>query len=227
MKKLITILSIFTLFSCVSLPEETVDLSRQIHTDIKELQRANVHLVNLYFNRLEKKADDLIENQYIPFVIQFVLKAEQEAFEDDEESIFKDLLMASQDQNYTNQARESVENFYLAMENNISSKRKELQQPIEEKKAKFLADINQAYAEVLQSNLILTDYLKSARRLKNANESLLNQLQLSGYTEKISNELINYSSEVEQILDVLNKADDKSEKGIEALEKAIEQIQKL
>jgi hypothetical protein len=72
----ITLAIICLLNSCVSVPKETVQLSRVIGTDLTVLQNSHTTMVELFYNEIINNINAFIEEVYAPFIINYVLKGE-------------------------------------------------------------------------------------------------------------------------------------------------------
>ncbi len=72
----ITLAIVCLLNSCISVPKETVQLSRVIGTDLTVLQNSHTTMVELFYTEIINNINAFIEEVYAPFIINYVLKGE-------------------------------------------------------------------------------------------------------------------------------------------------------
>ena len=64
--------------SCISIPRETVQLSKVITNDLIILQSSHSSLMQLYFEKIKENIDSFIDDIYAPFITHYALKSELE-----------------------------------------------------------------------------------------------------------------------------------------------------
>ena len=201
MKKAILIPIFLMLMSCVSIPNETITLSKTLGKDLKELKKSHVNTINIYYNGIESKTNRFIDEVYGPFIIRYVLEAEFENYENNDESIITYLKNASQPdagKEETDKAIQGMVDFQKLATNQIAQKRKEVLQPIQEQKRQLLKTINQSYDNAIAANATLTGYLKSVKDVKDAQTEGLSILGVE--REKIDESLLKASDKLDQVI---------------------------
>ena len=80
MKKKILILFILSLIilSCVSIPKETVDLSKTIGNDLEILYKTHHELIKQKFEMMKADINAFVDDKYAPFIVHYVLKNQLE-----------------------------------------------------------------------------------------------------------------------------------------------------
>lgn len=78
---------IFFIASCASVPKETVTLSQALGNDLVVLHQAHRNIAELHFRKIKDNINSFIDDTYAPFVIQFVLNKELQAYQAGQPSI--------------------------------------------------------------------------------------------------------------------------------------------
>lgn len=228
-KKTTLILSFFTLVGCISIPKETVTLSETIEKDIAELQRSHIKMVNIHFNDLKEKVNVFVDDVYAPFIINYVLKGELQAYQAGEISIYKSIMDAgeSDDKEVTSKALQEMNDFVQAARAEIEKKRMELLQPIQEQEREITEAVNTSYYNALQANATLTAYLRSVQKVKDSQRRAISVLGLKGVDTKITNTLVNTSDQLSSLLEEAKKVDQKSDEAKEKIENISSKIKEI
>src|ERR1041385_264075 len=87
-RRLIVFLLPVILISCISIPKETITLSKKMGESIKILQTAHLNTVDLLFNRMENDVNAFVDSVYAPYIIHYMLSAELEKFNKKEPSLY-------------------------------------------------------------------------------------------------------------------------------------------
>ena len=228
MKKAILIPIFLMMMSCVSIPNETITLSKTLGKDLKELKKSHVNTINIYYNGIESKANRFIDEVYEPFIIRYVLEAEFENYENNDESIITYLENASQPdagKEETDKAIKGMVDFQEKATKLIAQKRKEVLQPIQEQKRQLLKTINQSYDNAIAANATLTGYLESVKDVKDAQTEGLSILGVE--REKIDETMLKASDKLDQAIIQGKKIDNTSEKARKKIDKLIDKIKNI
>jgi hypothetical protein len=223
---LLFIPSLFVLSSCVSVPQETVTLSETIGNDLLELQRSHVAVVNLHFNDIREDINSFVDDVYAPFVIHFVLNNELKSFEKGDPSIYGTIKAAGETPGKTQSeaALKDMSDFLDAARSQIEAKRKELTDPINHQQALLLADINTSYSNVLYANASVTEYLRSVRKVKDAQKKALETIGLPNLDTKAIDNLVLLSDQVEKAVNKGKEIDVKSDDALNQINQLSEKI---
>ena len=228
MKKAILIPIFLMLMSCVSIPNETITLSKTLGKDLKELKKSHVNTINIYYNGIESKTNRFIDEVYGPFIIRYVLEAEFENYENNDESIITYLKNASQPdagKEETDKAIQGMVDFQKKATKLIAQKRKEVLQPIQEEKRKLLKTINQSYDNAISANATLTGYLESVKDVKDAQTEGLSILGVE--REKIDETMLKASDKLDQAIIQGKKIDNTSEKARKKINELLDKIKNI
>ena len=225
MKKTILLPVFLMLMSCVSIPNETITLSKTLGKDLKELKKSHVNTITIYYNGIESKTNRFIDEVYTPFIIQYVLEAEFDSYEDNDESIITDLKNASRPgagKEETDKAIKGMVDFQKIATDRIAQKRKEVLQPIQEQKRQLLKTINQSYDNAIAANAMLTGYLESVKDVKDAQTEGLSILGVE--RDKIDETMLKVSNKLDQAIIQGKKIDNKSDEAVDKFDKLIDKI---
>jgi hypothetical protein len=68
--------------SCAQLPPSSVTLSNSIADDLGSMQASHKEFVNFYYDGLEQRANDLMDNTYRPYLLRSVIEQDVAKFKD-------------------------------------------------------------------------------------------------------------------------------------------------
>ena len=216
------------LTSCVSIPNETLVLSKTLGQDLKELKRSHLSTINIYYSNLESKINRFIDDVYSPFIIQFVLEREFESFDNEEASIITDLKLATRaeaTQEDTDKALQSMVGFQSIAMQQIAQKRMELMQPIREEQLEILQAINAAYDNAIAANASLTGYLASVGDVKEAQTESLAVIGID--RAEVDQSMLRASDILDQVITKGREVDTKAEDARAQMNALIKQIKSI
>tara|TARA_R110002074_G_scaffold99562_4_gene215032 strand:+ start:269 stop:1012 length:744 start_codon:yes stop_codon:yes gene_type:complete len=198
------------LTSCVSIPKETVTLSKVIGSDLNILQKSHVNMTQLYYQRIKSNINNFIDDTYKPYIINYMLKDQLEEFKKGNASILTSINNAVQkpDKKTADLALDDMSQFLEATNSQIEKKRNELLNPIEKQEDEILKAINDSYSNTIYANATMTGYLESIRKVKDAQNEAMSLITGVKNTDSI------VRSKILQLSDIVNIAIDKG-KGIE------------
>ena len=226
MKNTIILLILLTsLFSCVSIPKESVTLSQTLGKDLEILHKSHRNMVNIHFEKIKDDINSFIDDTYAPYVIHYVLSRQLEAYEKgDSTSLYSVIQKAGEvkGKEESEKALEKMESFLSAARRNIENKRKELLIPIEKQQNEILKAVNDSYKHAIYANSTISGHLQSIRKVKEAQQEALSLIGLEGADSVITNSLVKVS---EKVGEATEKAKEIDVKGKDALEK-LEEISK-
>ncbi len=230
MKKTIQLLLITLLLSsCISIPKETITLSTAVGNDLKVLHTSHRNVVTIYYQKIKDNIDVFIKSVYAPYVINFVLKKELSSYKNGQESIFKALNNAAQNNNITatEKATKDMQDFLNAANRQIKKKTDELMNPIKTQETKLLLKIDQAYQNTIYANSTITAYLSSIRKVKATQQEALSMIGLKGIDSLVTTKLLQLSEGVEVAIQKGQEIDTKSDTALLQIKEITDKIKNL
>ena len=220
------LLSFVLLLGCVTIPKETIVLSKTMGNDLEVLHDSHLNLVNLHYDGIEKDINSFIDEVYSPFVIHYVLKKEMEANENGEESLYSSLEAAGTTggKKETEAAIQDMENFLKSANKQIEKKRKALLEPVIAQRREITNSVNRSYGNLIYANSTVTGYLESIRKVKDAQNEALAGVGLQGASEEINMQLTRVANLVSDAVEKGKEIDVKSDHAMEELGNIIQKI---
>jgi vacuolar-type H+-ATPase subunit H len=230
MKKIVQLLLITILItSCVSIPKETVQLSQALGKDLKVLHTSHRNVVTIYYEKIKDNINLFIKDVYAPYVINFVLKKELSSYKNGQESIFKALNSAAQENNATatEKATKDMQDFLSAANRQIKKKTDELMNPIIAQETELLLKIDQSYQNAMYANSTITAYLSSIRKVKATQQEALSMIGLKGIDSLVTTKLLLLSNGVKEAIQQGKEIDTKSDNAINKIKEITDKIKAL
>ena len=229
LRKFGLLIVVFIITACVSIPKETVTLSKTLGSDLKVLHNSHRNLVEIYFSKIKNDIHSFVDDVYAPFVIHNVLKSELESYKKGNRSIYGIIEIAGQQEGKeeAENALNEMNDFQKSAYNQINEKRKELITPILIQEAEVLSAINQSYKNVIYANSTITGYLESIRKVKKAQQEALSMVGLAGLDTLVTNNLIKVSNGVDQAVQIGKEIDIQSDKAKDQIEEISNKIKAL
>jgi hypothetical protein len=227
----ITLAIICLLNSCISVPKETVQLSRIIGTDLTVLQNSHTTMVELFYNEIINNINAFIEEVYAPFIINYVLKGELKNYKNNvSPSIFGVINKAASDgagKAETGEVLVEMSNILKAANTRIEKKRNELLDPIQKQKDAMLRNINTSYENTRRANSSVTNYLQSVLSLKESQREILSIVGLKGMDEALNNTLLKVSEITKSLLIEGKEIDIESDDAFNKIKKIAAKIKSI
>jgi hypothetical protein len=217
------------LISCISVPKETVSLSKEIGDDLVTLQNAQRNVIELYYGKIKEDITVFVDDVYAPFMIHYVLKVELEKYKKGAPSLFTSITNAGETggKAQTAAALSNMQEFLEAANSKIQFKRNELLTPIIKQEKEIIGTINTSYANVMYANSTITNYLISVKKTKESQEEALSLIGLKGSDTLVTNSLVKVSEIVDNALKKGKEIDIKSDDAYSKMEELSKQIKKL
>ena len=224
---LIAIISFIT--SCASIPKETVTLSQALGNDLMVLHQAHRNIAELHFRKINDNINSFVDDTYAPFVIQFVLNKELQAYQAGQPSIYTTLELAGKNggKPETDAAVKAMADFQEAARKQIERKRDELLLPVRSREVEIIGAINQSYENAIYASSTITGYLQSVRKVKEAQQEALSAIGLKGADELITNGLVQVSEQVNEAVRKGKEIDVKSEHALQQLDEISNRIKAI
>ncbi len=230
MKKTIQLLLItFLISSCISIPKETVELSKALGKDLKVLHTSHRNVVTIYYQKIKDNINIFVKDVYAPYVINFVLKKELNSYKSNQESIFKSLNDAAQNNTVTatEKVTKDMQDFLSAANRQIKKKTDELMNPITTQETELLLKIDQAYQNTSYANSTITAYLSSIRKVKATQQEALSMIGLQGIDSLVTTRLLQLSEGVKEAIQKGKEIDTKSDNAINQIKEITDKIKEL
>lgn len=199
------------LYSCASVPKESVELSATVGRDVIVAYDAHKALAILLFDRMKKDVTIFVDDVYAPYQIGELLKQDYaDANSSKYESMTGTIIDAAKNSTDAKKQKAAIgfmNDFMTVVYDDIEDFRKILLAPIEEQKKKVLATIDRSYNQIIYANSIVTGHLASVRKVHDAQESILNEFGIEDLRGVTNKKLADYSTGVQNILVDLKKVD--------------------
>ena len=159
---------ILSISACASIPKETVTLSQAVGRDIKQLQSGYRKTIRFSFNQIRHAGLTTIDNVWRPaYVKTLVIKA--------------DLVEAAK----RNQIDRIMEWASAAIED-IDKERQKFLKPLQEKEDALLADVDDAFDQLIRANASITANLNSVLKVQRLQNQIVEAAGLSEIRKKIN-----------------------------------------
>ncbi len=195
---------LFLVTGCAQVPKEAVELSATVGRDLSEMRKSHTELVKIYYEGLIKNINQFIDNVYLPYQIQRTLS---------DEEIKQDMLAsieAASREDATGQSQkdafQKMKYFHLIIHEEVEDYRKINLAPINEQYKSVLNGINESYEQIHYANSIVTGHLASIVKVHNAQNEILQKLDLKDLRTKVG---LNVAKVSDQIADLTFKAKEK------------------
>ncbi len=177
--KLLIGLFVLAVAGCASVPEESVELSRLIGSDLVALKSSHQALVSAYHDGLRAQANAFIDSEWKPkYLRKFIRQGK--------------LVEAAQEGD-PNVVLERVGYWAELAVRRIESRRRELLDPIDDSEAKLLQAVDQAFSRMIAANAVVTAHLESVRDVATMQDRLLEAFGVADTRDEINNALIEIS----------------------------------
>ena len=185
--------------------------------------------MTIYYQKIKDNISIFVKDVYAPYVINFVLKKELNSYKSGQESIFKALNDAAQNNNAvaTEKATKDMQDFLSAANRQIKKKTDELMNPIISQETALLLKIDQSYQNAMYANSTITAYLSSIRKVKETQQEALAMIGLKGVDSLVTKKLLQLSEGVKEAIQKGKEIDTKSDNAIHKIKEITDQIKKL
>ena len=215
--------------SCVSIPKETVMLSKTIGADLQILRNSHRNIVQLYYSGIKANVNIFIDDIYSPFIINHVLESELGKYRRGETSLYGIIESAGKtnDKDESKEALSVMTEFQKAANEQISTKRNELLSPILSQERDILSVIDQYYQNIIYANATITAYLISTRNVKESQNEALSIIGLNGIDSTVTYKMVELSDFLDLAIEKGKNIDIKSDKAQQQIEDIVNKIEEL
>ncbi len=217
------------LASCVSVPKETVTLSRVLGNDLVAMHNSHRQLTSLYFERIKDDINQFVDDVYSPFVIHYVLNVEMERYKAGEASLFSTIENAARIEGIaeSEETLNTMLEFQKAATMQTQALRQELLAPVTAQERQVIEAVNMSYDQAIRANLTITGYLESVRKVKESQQEALAVVGLQGTDSLITGRLLRVSELVNAAVKKGKEIDVKSDEAILRIEEISNQIKNI
>jgi len=184
---------ILLFMGCATVPKEVVELSYTVGDDIEAIQSSYKLLVQTYFDGLRTQTLTFLNEKWRPEYLRRYIK-EGKLIENVSNNDPDKVLIAVEV--WTDIAIETIEN-----------KKDSLITPIDNDENNLMIIIDEAFANIIRSNAVITAHLNSIREVKELQDETLSALGVKDLRDKINNALIEASNKSKEMLNELKKAE--------------------
>jgi hypothetical protein len=203
MIKIVSLVALFALTGCASIPPEAPELSAELGKRISAIENSNITLLNRFFDQKRRGVDQFIENEWIPeFANQFFYN-----------QTIADAWDTIVSENDKKQRLLFLVKTGPKLQKKINEKRLELIQPLDDLERRIEGRIREEYTQARAMNSSITSFLLSASKVT---ENRNRYLEMAGATDESLEELIDKTNDA--VSDLLGQASDAQDKATRAEE---------
>lgn len=192
--KILRIVLVSTLIfvsGCAQVPKEAVELSTTVGRDLAEMQKSHIELVKIYYEEKIKNVNQFIDNVYLPYQIQRTLSDEE--IKQDMLATIESASRADTTGQKQKDAFEKLTSFHLIIHEEVEDYRKVKLAPIKNQYKSVLDGINESYDQIHYANSIVTGHLASVVKVHDAQNEILEELDLKDIRSKVGSNVANIS----------------------------------
>ncbi|MEW6701185.1 MAG: hypothetical protein AB1298_00555 [Bacteroidota bacterium] len=216
MSKFLLLPLLVLLYSCSTVPKESVELSVTVGRDITEMQRAHRELVNLYYNRLFAEINRFVDEVYAPFQINKMM--DQFGTE-----ICKEIDLQSSDKT---KQYEKLSVLVEELRNEIDGYKNSKLKPILAQRDTLLKNIDASYSRIIYANSVVTGHLASVLKINDAQNEILSKLNLGNLRTEIASKTSELSDQIDGLTKKIKAKQGDAEKIIDEFNKLINKVSK-
>lgn len=204
------------LTACAQVPKESVELSTTVGRDVTTIYKSHRELAKLLFSRMRQDANRFVDNVYAPYQIRSAMENDFKNAKSSQENDRRASLLLAINGAFKPDASEKLQrkvfdsmgSMFLIIREDIESKRKELFKPLDEQEALVLATIDRNYSQIIYANSIVTGYLASVVKVRDAQNDVLNAMGLDAdLSEVVGKRLAAASDTVASLVQRAEKAE--------------------
>jgi hypothetical protein len=205
--------------ACARVPNETVELSTALGSDLADTRQAHRTLVSNYFGLIRREINAFVDTKYRPFVIRFLLT--HEGFDKEFASATAKSTSGSSD------LIDLAEVFTEEISSHVAEYRAGLMAPVDSLEHDLLTRLDARYSLMSSASAELTGYLASLRKLQTTREATWQRLGLGGIENQVGTSLANFSDKIQRLNDKASQIEDAVRDGKEQVEDAMKALRAL
>lgn len=177
---------ILLFMGCATVPKEVVELSYTVGDDIEAVQSSYKLLVNAYFDGLRTQTLIFFNEKWRPEYIRRYIKDGK--------------LIEKVSDNDPDKVLIAVDVWAKIAIDTLEYRKATLITPINNDEKKLLATIDEAFANIIRSNAVITAHLNSIREVKELQDETLSGLGVKNLRDKINDGLIEASKRSKEMI---------------------------
>jgi hypothetical protein len=223
----------FTLLfcSCAQIPRESVELSTTVGRDISTMHQSHLNLANALFSRMKQDVNRFVDNVYAPFQIQFILaKQKERQAAGDENNLFSVLENAARNPQNAQAQKDTVlvmQAIVEAIHTDVEDYRSTRLAPILQQEQEVISQIELVYDQIEKGNAAVTAHLASVIKVHEAQDELLQKVNLEGLRQKIGVRLGITSEKLNVFANKAKKVEGSIDKAAETIEGWTKELDKI
>jgi len=176
------------LSGCMSVPPQSVELSRTLGNDLESLELSYQRLIDQYFINLRQQVNRAIDDVFVPnYINAFVTDG--------------GLVEAARNEN----ASYVVAWAEIAVAT-IEQERAKRIEPLNKSEAELSQSVEAAFARTIRANAAITAYLASQRNVRRSQDELLSNLGLQDIRDDIDAALVEASNQADIMIGEIEAA---------------------
>ena len=168
---------LLSMTGCASVPEETVTLSMAVGQDIQQLHSGYRETIRFSFAQMRKAGLTVIDNVWTPAYLKRFVATGQ-------------LVEAAK-----NGQTERIEYWARLAIDAIDKKRREFVQPLQQREAALIAEVDAAFDRVINANAAVTANLNSVLKVRDLQDQVVDLLGLTDVRNTINSAIVAASDE--------------------------------
>ena len=208
----------FGINGCAQVPKEAVELSATVGRDLAEVRKSHTAFIDIYYTGLINNINKFVDEVYLPYQIQKTLS--DDVIREDMLSTIESASRPDVTGTKQKEAYEKIQIFHQVIHEEVEAYRKLKLQPVQKQYDSVLNDIRSAYEQIHYANSIVTGHLASVVKVHDAQNDVLDKLNLTNLRTKVG---YGVASASDKISDLVAKA----KGGKESLDSIVSKFDKL
>jgi hypothetical protein len=206
------------LCACAIVPPETVKLSSAVGSEMAEIKKSHIAQINISFSAIEQQTSRAVDTIYAPDIVKVTLLGPSGKL------LLEKLEAAKLGGAAAEDALAFANRYLIVVHTLIEKERRARLKPIADAKARVLANAEAAWAQATQGNAVVTGYLASAVKVRQAQDDLFKGLGLPGDTQTLGLDVASFSDKVQKAADDLSAKDAKLEDVKKQIDEALAEL---
>lgn len=177
-----------TLIGCASIPKEAPELSLELGKQISSMEKANITLLNRFFDQKRSDIDKFIENEWVPVFTEEIFL--NPAFEETLRRVFEE--------NNDDEKSELLLGVATRMQQKINERRTQLINEVDDLEIRIERQLRAEYSQMKSLNNSITSFLVSASEVDENRNRYLEMIGVSD--DRISQVIDQTDSTVNNLL---------------------------
>ncbi len=219
------------LTACAQIPKESVELSATVGRDVTTVYKSHRELAKLLFGRMRRDVNQFVDNVYAPYQIRSAMENDFKNAKSVQEQDRKASILLAINNAFRPDSSDKLQRQVLdamgfmvsTIQDDIGSKRQELLKPIDDQETFVLAAIDRNYSQIIYGNSIVTGYLASVVKVRDAQNEVLNAIGVDVNLSDVAGKKLAAASDT--VSDLVRKAE-KAEATSASIDDAFNKLKK-